>query len=205
MKRKEFIRLSASAIILLANGNVVKANDFIEDEKAKKKIKLRFAVASDGHYGEPKTDYENYFATVVSGINAEHKDHPFSFSVINGDIVHDDKTHYPAAKKALDNLINITGISSAEMSAIMRTSERTLRRYSPKQKLNAEQSERVIELAKIYSRGEQVFGTLDAFKEWMNGSVMALGNKKPKEFLDTSMGIEMLMDELGRIEHGIFA
>ena len=108
-------------------------------------------------------------------------------------------------KKALDNLINITGISSAEMSAIMRTSERTLRRYSPKQKLNAEQSERVIELAKIYSRGEQVFGTLDAFKEWMNGSVMALGNKKPKEFLDTSMGIEMLMDELGRIEHGIFA
>jgi len=108
-------------------------------------------------------------------------------------------------KKALDSLIHITGISSTEMSGIIRTSERTLRRYSPKQKLNAEQSERVIELAKIYSRGEQVFGTLDAFKEWMSGSVLALGNKKPKEFLDTSMGIEMLMDELGRIEHGIFA
>ena len=108
-------------------------------------------------------------------------------------------------KKALDNLIHITGISSIEMSGIMRTSERTLRRYSSKQKLNAEQSERVIELAKIYSRGEEVFDTLDAFKEWMNDSVMALGNKKPKEFLDTSMGIEMLMDELGRIEQGIFA
>ena len=108
-------------------------------------------------------------------------------------------------KKALDNLIDITGISSTEMSGIIRTSDRTLRRYSPKQKLNAEQSERVIELAKIYSRGEEVFGTLDTFKEWMSSSVMALGNKKPKEFLDTSMGIEMLMDELGRIEHGIFA
>ncbi|MEJ0103504.1 MAG: antitoxin Xre-like helix-turn-helix domain-containing protein [Bacteroidota bacterium] len=108
-------------------------------------------------------------------------------------------------KKALDSLIDITGISNIEISAIIRTSDRTLRRYSPKQKLNAEQSERVIELAKIYSRGEEVFGTLDAFKEWMNGSVMALGNKRPKEFLDTSMGIEMLMDELGRIEYGIFA
>lgn len=108
-------------------------------------------------------------------------------------------------KKALDNLIEVTGITTLEMADIVRTSDRTLRRYTAKQKLNAEQSERVIELAKVYSRGEEVFGTLDAFKEWMNSTVMALGNKKPKEFLDTSMGIEMLMDELGRIEHGIFA
>jgi len=108
-------------------------------------------------------------------------------------------------KKALDNLIEVTGINATEMAGIIRTSDRTLRRYLPKQKLNPEQSERVIELAKVYSRGEEVFGTLDAFREWMNGSVRALGDKKPKEFLDTSMGIEMLMDELGRIEHGIFA
>jgi putative toxin-antitoxin system antitoxin component (TIGR02293 family) len=63
----------------------------------------------------------------------------------------------------------------------------------------------VIELAKIYSRGEEVFGTLDAFREWMQSSVRALGDKRPREFLDTSIGIEMLMEELGRIEHGIFA
>jgi putative toxin-antitoxin system antitoxin component (TIGR02293 family) len=108
-------------------------------------------------------------------------------------------------KKALDNLIEVTGINATEMAGIIRTSDRTLRRYLPKQKLNPEQSERVIELARVYSRGEEVFGTLDAFREWMSSSVMALGNKRPKEFLDTSMGIEMLIEELGRIEHGIFA
>ena len=108
-------------------------------------------------------------------------------------------------KKALDNLIDVIGTNAVEMSGIIRVSDRTLRRYSSNQKLNAEQSERVIELAKIFSRGEEVFGSLDAFKRWMDSSVMALGNKKPKEFLDTSLGIEMLMDELGRIEHGIFA
>ena len=108
-------------------------------------------------------------------------------------------------KQALDNLLNVTGITVNEITNIIRISDRTLRRYTLKQKLSAEQSERVIELAKLYSRGEEVFGTLDAFKEWMNSTVMALGNKKPKEFLDTSLGIEMLMDELGRIEHGIFA
>ena len=108
-------------------------------------------------------------------------------------------------KKALDNLAEVTGISISEMSNLIRTSDRTLRRYSPKQRLDPEQSERVIELAKVYSRGEEVFGTMDAFKEWMNSTVMALGNKRPKEYLDTSLGIEILMDELGRIEHGIFA
>lgn len=108
-------------------------------------------------------------------------------------------------KKALDNLIEVTGINATTMAAIIRTSDRTLRRYLPKQKLNPEQSERVIELAKIYSRGEEVFGTLDAFREWMQSSVRALGDKRPQEFLDTSIGIELLMEELGRIEHGIFA
>lgn len=108
-------------------------------------------------------------------------------------------------KKALDNLVDVTGISPAGLASIVRTSDRTLRRYSANQKLNAEQSERVIELAKVYSRGEEVFGSIDNFREWMNSTVLALGNKKPIEFLDTSLGIEMLMDELGRIEHGIFA
>ena len=56
-------------------------------------------------------------------------------------------------KKALDNLIEVTGITTLEMADIVRTSDRTLRRYSPKQKLNAEQSERVIELSSKASEG----------------------------------------------------
>ena len=108
-------------------------------------------------------------------------------------------------KKAIDNLIDKTGIPVNEMAVIMRLSDRTLRRYKPETLLNPEQSERVIELARLYSRGEEVFGNLANFKEWMNSTVMALGNIKPKELLDTSLGIDILMNELGKIEHGIFA
>jgi putative toxin-antitoxin system antitoxin component (TIGR02293 family) len=108
-------------------------------------------------------------------------------------------------KKALDTLLDKTGITTGEIAEIIHTSDRTLRRYTPQQKLNPDQTERVIQLAHLYSRGEEVFDTLDSFKEWMNSTVIALGNKKPKEFLDTSIGIDYLMEELGRIEHGIFA
>lgn len=108
-------------------------------------------------------------------------------------------------RKSIDHLMENTGLTVSEISTIIRTSDRTLRRYTARHKLNPEQSERLIELAKLYSRGKEVFGNMESFKHWIGSKVMALGNKKPIEFLDTSLGIALLMNELGRIEHGIFA
>jgi putative toxin-antitoxin system antitoxin component (TIGR02293 family) len=108
-------------------------------------------------------------------------------------------------KQAMTHLMQVTDMSLTEMASIVHTSDRTLRRYGPQQKLSQEQSERMIELAKLYSRGETVFGSIEKFKNWMNTTLLPFGNKKPKEYLDTSIGIGMIMDELGRIEHGIFA
>ena len=108
-------------------------------------------------------------------------------------------------KQAMTRLMDVAEISLNEMAAIIHTSDRTLRRYTPQQKLSQDQSERMIEMARLYTRGEEVFGTMELFREWMDTTLLPLGNKKPKTFLDTSLGIGMLMDELGRIEHGIFA
>lgn len=107
--------------------------------------------------------------------------------------------------KALQHIMEVTGMHLTEIAAITHTSDRTLRRYTPTQKLSQELSERIIELAKLYTRGEQVFGSIDNFKIWMDTPLMSLGNKTPKTYLDTSIGINMLMNELGRIEHGVFA
>lgn len=128
-----------------------------------------------------------------------------SFSEVRNDLDWIGCIRVGVPKKALDNIMDVTGISVQEISQIIGTSDRTLRRYSSAQKLNPEQSERVIELARLYSRGEEVFGNLESFKVWMNNPVPALGNKTPKTFLDTSLGIDMLMDEIGRIEQGVFA
>ena len=108
-------------------------------------------------------------------------------------------------KQAMTNIMDITDISLTEMAAITHTSDRTLRRYTPTQKLSQDLSERMIELAKLYTRGEEVFGTLEKFRRWMDTILLPLGNKKPKEFLDTSLGIGMIWNEIGRIEHGILA
>ncbi|HEY4785254.1 MAG TPA: MbcA/ParS/Xre antitoxin family protein, partial [Bacteroidales bacterium] len=66
-------------------------------------------------------------------------------------------------------------------------------------------SEKALLISNLYGKGSQLFGSIDNFKEWMDTSNIALGNVKPKEYLDTFSGIEYLTEELGRIEHGFMA
>ncbi|MCU0395969.1 MAG: DUF2384 domain-containing protein [Chitinophagaceae bacterium] len=108
-------------------------------------------------------------------------------------------------RHSLDALLEKTGLTLHEMSQILDTTDRTLRRHEPGTLLSREHSERLLEIARLYSRGEEVFGSLDVFRAWMGSPIPALGGLQPKSFLDTSLGIGLLMSELGRIEHGVFA
>jgi putative toxin-antitoxin system antitoxin component (TIGR02293 family) len=107
-------------------------------------------------------------------------------------------------RKSLGDLLEVTGLSLHEMAACMHLNERTLRNYAPDTHLDPEPSERAIEIGFLYEKGKDVFGSLEDFKLYMSSPVPALGMKAPKEFLDTSVGINFLMDELGRIQHGVF-
>ncbi len=109
------------------------------------------------------------------------------------------------SKKSLDHLIAQIGYSIVEIAGVLHVSDRNLRRYTATEKLNTEQSERLVEIARLYAKGEDVFGSIEVFNKWMNAPILALGNKTPKSFLDTSLGIQLLTKELGRIENGVFA
>ncbi|HSC53942.1 MAG TPA: antitoxin Xre/MbcA/ParS toxin-binding domain-containing protein [Phnomibacter sp.] len=108
-------------------------------------------------------------------------------------------------RQSLDFLLEKTGLSLLEMAHILDTTDRTLRRHEGHVLLSREHSERLLEIAQLYSFGEQVFGSLDVFRQWMSAQIPALGGQQPKSFLDTSLGINIIMAEVGRIEHGVFA
>ncbi len=105
MNRKEFIASATPILWLLAGGKVLQMAGPADPEADAEGIVLRFGVASDGHYGEKNTPYENYFSTLVDKVNHFHEQHPFSFFVINGDIVHDESRFFAPAKKKLDGLV----------------------------------------------------------------------------------------------------
>lgn len=92
-----------------------------------------------------------------------------------------------------------------ELASILHISERTLQRYAVSKNLSPDVSERAIQLARLYCKGESVFGDLTLFKRWMQHPSMALGMKQPKELLDTTFGFQLLNEELVKIEYGIFS
>ena len=91
------------------------------------------------------------------------------------------------------------------MSRLLHTSYRNIQRKDEDSLLDTLKTERVLELASFTQRGVEVIGNKDAFAEWIQSPLIALGNKKPLDFLDTSFGIQLLTKLLGRLEQGVFS
>mgnify|MGYP003138142386 CR=1 FL=1 len=93
-----------------------------------------------------------------------------------------------------------------EWATILNTTTRTLDRYKKEHKsFKSQQTERIIEIKQLYQKGVDVFGDKDNFDAWLETENLSLGRIRPVSLLDTSVGINMVKDELGRIEHGILA
>ena len=109
------------------------------------------------------------------------------------------------SRKSIDHLMETTSIPAVEMAELLETTPRKLAAIKPNTLMEKSQSEKAVNIARLYALGEEVFESKLEFQKWMNGRVPSFGNKKPKEFLDTASGIQLLMDELNRIQHGVYS
>jgi 3',5'-cyclic AMP phosphodiesterase CpdA len=63
------------------------------------KSRLRFAIASDGHFGQPGTNYKQDHENIIRWLNNAHDQQPLDFVIINGDLVHDQPGLLSVVKK----------------------------------------------------------------------------------------------------------
>lgn len=83
---------------------------------------------------------------------------------------------------------------------------RSILRYKAQNKLfKSIHSEKIIELGEIFVFGKEVFGDEDRFRLWLQTTNFAIGNIKPIELLRDSYGQELVVNELHRIDQGIFS
>ena len=109
------------------------------------------------------------------------------------------------SKKALYHMIKYSSLTVGQMAKLLPITERTIQRYSDSRRFNAAVSEQILEIAHIIARGEEVFGDKKKFMTWMNYENPYLGSKKPFDLLNSRFGTDLVLDELGRIEHGVVA
>ena len=102
-------------------------------------------------------------------------------------------------------LLKRISFSLQEWSSFLHLSERTMQRYQKENKtFDISSSEKIIQITILYEFGVSVFGNKENFDSWLITKNVALGSK-PIELLDTVFGIEIINNELIKIEHGIFA
>ncbi|MEL6534718.1 MAG: MbcA/ParS/Xre antitoxin family protein [Bacteroidota bacterium] len=66
-------------------------------------------------------------------------------------------------------------------------------------------AEHILGIADVYLKGYEVFDTREDFQKWMSTPIPIFELQTPKSLLSSKYGIDLIINELGRIEHGLFA
>jgi putative toxin-antitoxin system antitoxin component (TIGR02293 family) len=107
---------------------------------------------------------------------------------------------------AFENITKRIPFSFLDWSQFLHLSERTLQRYKKESKtIDPVYTEKIIDIANLYNLGVFVFGDETSFNQWIESPCLALNDNTPKSLLDTNLGIQLVRDEIGKIQHGIFA
>jgi len=109
------------------------------------------------------------------------------------------------SKDALLHLANYLSFSLNQIAKLLPVTARTIKRYTSNKLFNRIVSEHILQIAEVAAKGSDVFEDKNIFIEWMNHSNKALADKTPLSLLSSKFGTDMVLDELGRIEHGVFS
>ena len=109
---------------------------------------------------------------------------------------------YSEFKKIADK----TPFTQAEWASLLHVSERTLQRYAKNNGSFAPiNAERALQIAKVLQEGKITFGKVENFYNWIKRSPYMLEGNLSFESLTSYDGIQKVLTQLGRIQHGIFA
>jgi len=105
-----------------------------------------------------------------------------------------------------NDIVKNSPFTMQDWSHFLQLSDRTMQRYKKEKKsFDPIHSEKILGIVMLYNKGVEVFGNKEKLNIWLETKNLAIGGVTPKSFLDSSFGIQLIKDELIRIEHGILA
>lgn len=113
-----------------------------------------------------------------------------------------DRIRIGVKKSDWKQLITNIGFTEKELEYVLPTSISSMQKKSIYGK---ESSERIYELAKLYSLGYAVFDSKDNFRDWLMSASKSLGGKKPFDLLDSSFGFQLVENEIIRIQYNVYS
>jgi putative toxin-antitoxin system antitoxin component (TIGR02293 family) len=128
-----------------------------------------------------------------------------------GDLTENDNVLTLAAIKGIksslfSDVIALTGFSRDLVAGWLDISNKTLLSYEKQSKqLNPASAELLLKVILLFEKGIKIFGERMQFKRWLEKPAYGLGGFVPLEMMRTSGGVDLVIDELTRIEYGDLA
>ncbi len=108
------------------------------------------------------------------------------------------------SRSFIDDLAAVFKVPVSQFVALLPLSWRTIQRRKPDDILDQDISDRLVQIARVYVRALEVFENPAKVAIWFVSVCPYIG-EKPFALLGTQAGIEVIMDELARIEYGAAA
>ncbi|HEY8780186.1 MAG TPA: MbcA/ParS/Xre antitoxin family protein [Mucilaginibacter sp.] len=109
------------------------------------------------------------------------------------------------AKAALD-FLSLSGFTQDEFQETFKTTVKTIQNHVTRElTLDAALSEKLLKSFALFDKGVDIFGSAKSFHQWLSTSSYGLGNQLPFDLMDTITGIQLIEEELIRLEFGDLA
>ena len=109
------------------------------------------------------------------------------------------------SKGTVIKLAKHLSIGLKEIATLLSVNQRTIQRLSAGKVFSRTVSERILRIALVAARGEEVFGDRERFNIWLKEPNQAMLDQTPLSLLASDFGTDLVLEELGRIEHGIIS
>ena len=108
--------------------------------------------------------------------------------------------------KFAERLRDHLGLTWAQFAQAIQVAPRTFRRRRQSGRLNANESDRVLRLCRLFGRALELFeGQDEQAAQWLTQPQRALGDRSPLGMAKTDIGTRQIDDLIGRLEHGVFS
>lgn len=105
---------------------------------------------------------------------------------------------------ALERLRALLDLPLARIAELVRVPLRTLARRKEAGRLQPEESDRLVRVARVVGLALGLFeGDVSAVRAWLAQPQMALGRRAPLDLATTDVGAREVERVIGRLEHGI--
>jgi putative toxin-antitoxin system antitoxin component (TIGR02293 family) len=106
----------------------------------------------------------------------------------------------------LNTMAGELAIQKVVVAKMLGISERTLsRRIAVNALLTAEESDRMVRLARVLALAKETLGDMEKAGRWLQTSNRALEGDRPFDRLDTDTGVRSVEQVLGRIAYGVYS